>query len=180
MTVPVDDDAVGDHPAVFAAQDLAAFVAVWSGAAAILLNRYLTVTASTPLAQALFPTVRAGDNLARHLFLGLDAGADCAQDMGGQVVAALQATLGDTNDEELRRIVGELSTMSRDFSTAWAHGAEHLRSDGVVRVPHPAAGSLVLRYQFLTLPSAAGDVLVLWQGGDPASESALRQLALTI
>jgi len=152
------------------------FPSGWRGAAAILVDCHLTVAASSGLAEALFPGLRAGDNLARQVFLG-SPGQDplCALDASAQIVAALQASRGK-DDDGLGRLVGELSALSRGFSSAWAYATEPLRPSGVVRSDHPALGPMSLRYELVRL-SASDDIVIVWQGGDPASVAALARLA---
>jgi len=161
--------------------EVEAFLRSWNGVAATLIDRHLTVSGSSQLGEALFPNLRRGVNLAREVFLGVIPGQErqCAEQMSGQVVAALHASLATHDeDEEFRRIVGELSAMSRDFATAWAAERVEFRSNGVVRSTHPFAGELSLRYQLLELASGRDTVLIVWQGADAASETALTQLAL--
>ena len=153
------------------------FRSSWRGAAAILVDCHLTIAASSPLAEALFPALRPGDNLARQVFLGAGPGRDplCARDASGQVVAMLHASIGK-NDEVLRPIVGELSALSRGFSTAWAHDAESPSPTGSLRWRHPSAGSMALRYDLLGV-GGSDDMVIVWRGGDPASAGALKSLA---
>jgi len=156
-----------------------AFLDSWSGVAATLIDRHLNVVSSTPLGAALFPALAPGNNLARLVFLGWDADKQpiCAADATAQVIAALQTLVAiDDEDEEFRRIIGELSTQSRKFSTAWANESETLLAGGIIRAEHPIVGRITLRYQLLPLFSQFSDVLVVWQGHDAASESSLQNL----
>ena len=161
--------------------DVRAFLRSWHGVAATLIDRHLTVSGRSPLAEALFPRLSPGVNLVRQVFLGSapDAAPPCATDMSSQVVAALQASLAShREDEEFRQIVGELSAMSREFSTAWANDDVELQPHGVVRASHPDVGDLVIRYQLLELSAGFNDVLIVWQAADPASQTALDRLVL--
>jgi len=154
------------------------FRSLWRGAAAILVDCHLTVAALSGPAEALFPAIRPGDNLARQAFLGSEPGRErqCALDASAQIVAVLHGSIGK-NDDDLRRIVGELSALSRSFSRAWARDAEPLRPSGVVRWSHPAAGAMSLRYELLTLADS-DDMVIVWEGGDPASVGALDGLLI--
>lgn len=156
--------------------DVEGFLRSWSGVAATLIDRHLNVSGATPLAEALFPQLLPGANLARVTFLGAPA---CSPDMSAQVIAALHAALASTEeDPEFRQIVGELSAMSRDFSTAWAAEHEAFRSHGVLRSTRPDVGELSISYQLLELASTSSQVLIVWRGADPASESAIGRLAV--
>jgi len=161
--------------------DVADFLRSWHGVAATLIDRHLTVSGSSRLAEALFPRLHPGANLAREMFLRVIPGGvyPSADDLSHQVVAALHASLAWYEDDpEFERIVGELSTMSREFSTAWASERQRLRPHGIVRAVHPSVGELSIRYQLLELANGSSEVLIVWQGADPESESALSRLAL--
>jgi len=149
----------------------------WRGSAAILVDCHLTIAASSTLAEALFPALRPGDNLARQVFLGAGPGRAplCAEDASAQVVAMLHASIGK-NDKELRPIVGELSALSRGFSTAWANDAESPSPTGALRWRHPSAGAMALRYELVGV-AGSDDMVILWRGGDDAAVGALESLA---
>jgi hypothetical protein len=161
--------------------DVAEFLRSWEGVAATLLDRHLNVSGSSGLAQTLFPSLQLGTNLAREMFLKVipECAFASAEDLSYQLVAALHASLEwHEDDAEFERIVGELSTMSREFSTAWAAARHRLRSHGVLQVSHRSAGDLAIKYQLLELASPSNTILIVWQGADPKSESALNRLAL--
>ena len=153
----------------------------------LLLTRRLTVDRLDGGARALFPSLRPGDNLARLVFLG--TGPFSVADAGAQVVAALRSVRqsdesepndSGTDDTELRHIVGELSTMSRAFSTEWAHGTERLRTSGIVHTAHPAAGTVRLGYRITAVHGDPDRVAVVWRGADSASRALLRRLSSEI
>jgi hypothetical protein len=159
--------------------DVEAFLAAWSGVAATLIDRHLDVSASTPLADALFPDLHPGVNLARQVFLGSPPGRQprCARELSPQVIAALQALLlSHREDAEYRRIVGELSAMSRDFSIAWATATATFETSGVFGTDHPTLGTVSIRYQVLELTTGRGEILIVWQGADAPARSALGRL----
>jgi hypothetical protein len=161
--------------------DVAEFLRSWDGVAATLIDRHLNVSGSSRLAQALFPSLRIGTNLAREMFLEVIPGRAyaSAEDLSYQVVAALHASLAwHEDDAEFEKIVGELSAMSREFSTAWAADRQPLRSNGVLQATHRSVGDLSIRYQLLELASGSNGVLIVWRGADPESESALSRLGL--
>jgi len=181
MTAIHNGEPSGERPAVLPSSDhydIDSFLQGWLGVAALLINRQLTVLSLSTLAEELFPTLRPGQNLAHEVFLG-----ECAPDERGstetfstQLVAMLQTSIGRNDDAELRHIVGELSTRSREFSTAFAHGSEPVQPSGMLRVQHPALGWMSLRYQLLRLGAEVDGTLIVWQGSDPHSVRALDQL----
>ena len=159
--------------------DIVAFVTGWQGVAATLIDRHLTVAGSSPLATALFPRLTVGLNIARALFLEIIPAETCpdAEEAGYQVVAALHASLAwHEYEPQFELLVGELSTMSREFSTAWAAARHELRPHGVVRSTHPGAGEIAVRYQLLELASGSNEVLIIWSAADAASASAIDAL----
>jgi hypothetical protein len=175
-----DGTGTGTGTGMVPSDDIAAFLQSWEGVAATLIDHHLNVTASTPLALMLFPALLPGVNLVRVVFLEAVPGLvqDCARELRSQVVAALHASLAwHEDDAEFERIVGELSTMSREFSTAWAAEGRALRPHGGVTFSHQVAGRLDLGYQLLELAADSNDVLIVWQGSDVHSRTALAGLA---
>jgi hypothetical protein len=159
--------------------DVDVFLRSWHGVAATLVDRHLTVSGSTPLADALFPNLHLGVNIARQIFLDLVPGEepDCAVQMSYQVVAALHASLAwHENDTEFQAIIGELSAMSREFASAWAADRQAFQPHGVFRTTQPGVGAVSLRYQLLELAGGSNDILIVWQGADAPSEFTIRTL----
>jgi len=159
--------------------NVAAFLFGWDGVAATLIDRHLTVSGSSELAVALFPNLRLGVNIAREVFLDVLPSREptCAAEMGDQVVAALHSSLAwHENDPEFQKIIGELSAMSRTFSSAWAAERQQLQPHGILHSTHPVLGELSIKYQLLELAGRWNDVLIVWQGADAASESAMQEL----
>jgi transcriptional regulator with XRE-family HTH domain len=131
--------------------------------AAFVSNGRLDVVAASPLGRALYAPVLEGGvggargqaNLARYLFL--DPGAhefyEDWDDAADTTVALLRAEAGrDPNDEALRELVGELSTLDPEFRTRWAAHDVRIHHSGVKRFRHPAVGAVELSYQSLDLP----------------------------
>jgi hypothetical protein len=169
----------GSAPGKVARADIPAFLDSWTGVAATLVDRHLTVSGASRLAEALFPNLRPGVNLAREVFLDVAPGEEtvCAAEMSPQVVAALHASLAwHDHDAEFQRIVGELCALSREFSTAWAAEREELRPQGILHSTHPVVGELTIEYQLLELAAGWNDVLIVWRGADARSERALGEL----
>ncbi|MEU0412991.1 helix-turn-helix transcriptional regulator [Streptomyces griseorubiginosus] len=158
--------------------------------AAFVTNGRLDIVATNTLARALFapvfdsPTVGArGPNFARFWFLD-DASQDFVADWDAAVdvtAALLRAEAGRyPHDAALRELIGELSTLSRDFRTRWASHKVRIHHGGVKRFHHPQAGDLELTYQPLDLPVSAREAhsLTIYtaEPGSP-SEDGLRLLA---
>ncbi|MHA7264680.1 helix-turn-helix domain-containing protein [Arthrobacter sp. TMN-37] len=132
--------------------------------AAFVCNGRLDVVASNPLGRALHAPMFAGGssatngsaNFARFHFLEPAAREFVVnwEDGAAATAALLRAEAGrDPNNRSLRELVGELSTLSREFRTLWASHDIRFRHEGVKRLRHPVAGELELTYQSLTLPT---------------------------
>ncbi|MGA5900032.1 helix-turn-helix transcriptional regulator [Streptomyces venetus] len=131
--------------------------------AAFVRNGRLDVIAHNALGRALHapmfdsPTTDKGGrpNFARYHFLD-DTSHDFFVDWeagAAATVALLRAEAGrEPHDRALRELIGELSTLSRDFRTLWAAHDVRIRHDGVKRLQHPEAGELELTYQSVDLP----------------------------
>jgi len=93
------------------------------GLPAFVENRMFDVLAVNPLATALDPAIRPGENRLRTMFLDEDARdlhLDWEQAIGG-MLAAFRASIGtDIDDPRTVQLVGELSLASEDFRTLWA------------------------------------------------------------
>ncbi|MCX2715711.1 helix-turn-helix transcriptional regulator [Mycolicibacterium sp. J2] len=83
-------------------------------------------------------------------------------------------------EDDLARLVGNLSVASDDFAQLWAAQPVALCTHGVKRYHHPAVGRLDLHFQILHLPEDDGHRLLLHHA-EPGSndEAALRLLAST-
>ena len=94
-------------------------------------------------------------------------------------VAILRGAAGrDPYDENLTRLIGELSTRSEDFRTRWAAHNVRLHRTGIKRVHHPAVGDLELTYEAMELPADPGLTMFTYtaEPGTP-SEDGLKLLA---
>lgn len=83
-------------------------------------------------------------------------------------------------EDDLARLVGNLSVASDDFAQLWAAQPVALCTHGVKRYHHPAVGRLDLHFQILHLPEDDGHRLLLHHA-EPGSndEAALHLLAST-
>ncbi|MFJ2369868.1 hypothetical protein [Microbacterium sp. NPDC087665] len=146
---------------------------------ALIRDRHLTVLASNTMARALSPGFDEGVNLARYAFI--DA-VDHAGDAGwyestSQIAAMLRDSLDiHRDDAPFRRIVGELSARSPQFSVAWADEAAPARQ-GEVTFVDTAVGDLTLVYREEWLDDTQAEAIMLLSGVDAASETKLDALA---
>ncbi|WP_405765253.1 helix-turn-helix transcriptional regulator [Actinacidiphila glaucinigra] len=112
------------------------------------------------------------DPAARRLFADWPAKA-------ADVVGQLRMDAGrHADDPLLAALIGELSMKSEDFRTLWAAHDVKRKSHGDIRLLHPLAGALALRYETLALPGDPELSLSTYHA-EPgsASEEALRLLA---
>jgi transcriptional regulator with XRE-family HTH domain len=82
------------------------------------------------------------------------------------------------HDEELIRLVGELSTQSELFRERWASRDVKYHRSGVKRLHHPIVGDLDLNFESMELPSEPGLVMNVYTApaGSPSAD-ALKVLA---
>ncbi len=149
------------------------------GQPAFVENRMLDVLAANPLATALNPAIRPGENRLRSLFLDpaeRDLHPDWEQTIAG-MVASFRTSLGlDTGDPRAAQLVGELSLASEPFRRLWArHDVKEL-AGGLTRIDHPQAGRLELRREKLAIGGTDGQLLAVYHA-EPGSDTA-RALAL--
>ncbi|WP_331770507.1 helix-turn-helix transcriptional regulator (plasmid) [Embleya sp. NBC_00888] len=146
----------------------------WDRQPALVLGRYMDILASNTLGSALFEAPER--NLLRLIFLD-PAGREFYPDWekaARNTVASLRACAGDDpGDPALISLVGELSVRSPDFARLWARHEVRGKSTEAKRFRHPKVGELVLAYEALTINSAPGQQLVVYQAepGSPTEES---------
>jgi transcriptional regulator with XRE-family HTH domain len=144
------------------------------GLPAFVENRAFDVLAANPLATALAPGMRAGENRLRTMFLGRtdqERFPDWEDQMGG-MVAAFRSSIGtDVEDPAITTLVGELSLGSEDFRRLWARHDVRPLAGGAVRMWHPEVGELELRREKLAIGGTDGQLLVLHHA-EPGSPSA--------
>ena len=151
------------------------------GLPAFAADKYFDVLAANPLATALTPNVRVGENRLRSLFLDpaeqalhLDWTATVRE-----CVAAFRRRLGsDVDDPRAAQLVGELSLASEEFRRVWArHDVRPMRGQPV-RMNHPLVGELSLGMSKLDVDGTDGMVLVVFHP-EPGTEDAERLALLT-
>ncbi|MEV4703535.1 helix-turn-helix transcriptional regulator [Actinoplanes sp. NPDC049316] len=151
------------------------------GLPAFAADKYFDILAVNPLATALAPNVRVGENRLRSLFLD-PAEQDLHLDWAATVrecVAAFRRRLGsDVDDPRAAQLVGELSLASEEFRQAWArHDVRPMRGRPV-RMRHPLVGELSLGMSKLDIDGTDGMVLSVFHP-EPGTEDAERLALLT-
>jgi transcriptional regulator with XRE-family HTH domain len=145
----------------------------WHRTPAVILGRYLTVLAANDLGRALFAGHTHSDDLVRLVFLDPDAREFFPEweRAAANTVAWLRAAIGlDRDDPALIELVGELSAKSEPFRVLWARHDIRQKTHEVKRFGHPVVGELTLSFEALTVNSAPGQQLVVYQA-EPGSPS---------
>ncbi|RKT54213.1 helix-turn-helix transcriptional regulator [Saccharothrix australiensis] len=153
---------------------LAAMMAAWTSTPAVVLGRCMNVLAHNQLGEALFAGHTYSDDLVRLVFLDPDA-RDFYPDwerVAINTVGGLRSH-ADPDDQRLIRTVGELSLKSEDFRRLWARHDIRQKGRETKRFRHPLVGELTLTYESLTVNSAPGQQLVVYQAepGSPSAEA---------
>ncbi|TPQ19017.1 helix-turn-helix transcriptional regulator [Streptomyces sporangiiformans] len=145
----------------------------WPNTPAVILDRCMKVLAHNPLGGALFAGHTYSGDLMRLVFLDPDA-RDFYPDwdrVAVNTVAGLREAAGsDLNDPQLIEVVGELSLKSADFRRLWARHDIRQKTRETKRFHHPVVGELTVEYESLTVNSAPGQQLVVYQA-EPGSPS---------
>jgi transcriptional regulator with XRE-family HTH domain len=145
---------------------------------AFVEGRAFDVLASNPMAVALSPRLRPGQNRLRSLLLDPEERAfhqDWAR-ATADFVAALRTTVGDdTDDPRFVELVGELALSSQRFRTLWARHDVRALGGGTTTVRHPVVGDLRLHRDKLPLDDVILVVYYPDKGSD--SDEKLRLLA---
>ncbi|TMR92088.1 helix-turn-helix transcriptional regulator [Nonomuraea basaltis] len=145
----------------------------WPHTPAVVLGRCLTVLAHNALGKALFDGHAFSGDLVRLVFLDPDARRFYPDwdRVAVNTVAGLRASAGaDDDDPRLIEVVGELSIKSEAFRRLWARHDIRQKTHETKRFRHPLVGELTLHYESLTVNSAPGQQLVVYQA-DPGSPS---------
>jgi transcriptional regulator with XRE-family HTH domain len=149
------------------------------GLPAFVESRMFDVLAANPLATALSPMIRPGENRLRSVFLDEDERdlyPDWEQTTAG-MVASFRSSIGtDTGDPRIAHLVGELSLASEPFRRLWARHDVRALAGASARMRHPHVGMLELRREKLPVGDSGGQLLVIYHA-EPNSDSA-RSLAL--
>ncbi|MFJ9038145.1 helix-turn-helix domain-containing protein [Streptomyces sp. NPDC102406] len=145
---------------------------------AFVEGRAFDVLASNPMALALSPRLRPGENRLRSLLLDPEEQA-FHQDWEratADFVAALRTTVGDdTDDPRFVELVGELALSSGRFRTLWARHDVRALDGGTITVHHPVVGDLRLHRDKLPVDDVI--LVVYYPDKDSDSDEKLRLLA---
>ncbi|MEE4419173.1 helix-turn-helix transcriptional regulator [Streptomyces bugieae] len=148
-------------------------MAAWPHTPAVVLDHCLTVLAANSLGEALFDGHTYSGDLVRLVFLDPDA-RDFYPDwdrVAANTVAGLRAAVDtEYDDPRLIEVVGELSVRSETFRRLWARHDIRRKTHETKRFHHPLVGELALHYESLTVNSAPGQQLVVYQAA-PSSRS---------
>jgi hypothetical protein len=94
----------------------------------------------------------------------------------GSSVPQLEAS-AKPRDPDIAALVGELSTVSREFRTWWSAPNPQTRTTGSKRFRHPVGGDLTIDWEAFIVPDEPAHTLFIYSAADQASEQALRLLA---
>lgn len=137
---------------------------------AFVEGRAFDVLASNPMAVALSPRLRPGQNRLRSLFLDPEEHAfhqDWAK-AAADFVGALRTTIGDdTDNPRFVELVGELALSSQRFRELWARHDVRNLDGGSATVHHPVVGELRLHRDKLPID----DVILVVYYPDKGSDS---------
>lgn len=142
------------------------------GIPAFVEGRTFDVLASNPLARALSPRLRPGENRLRSLLLDPEERAFHADWEAATegFVAAFRRSIGeDVEDARVVELVGELSLASARFRTLWARHDVRRLVGGTAVVNHPEVGELRLHRDKFPVENVT---LVLYyaEPGSPSSQ----------
>ena len=154
-------------------RQLVQLMEAWPRTPALVLGRCLTVLAGNPLGQALFSGHTHSGDLVRLVFLDPEAREFYPdwERVAVNTVGGLRSAAGlDPDDPLLIETVGELSVKSPEFRRLWARHDIRQKTHETKRFRHRLVGDLTLHYESLTVNSAPGQQLVVYQA-DPGSPS---------
>jgi transcriptional regulator with XRE-family HTH domain len=153
----------------------------WSATPVTILNRYMDVLESNPLARALSPANQPGVNAIRAAFLDPDLRRLYLNwdEMSGRVVASLRALVGTKlDDARVVELVNELSEASPEFQSLWTRYDVSPSGSGVSYFDHPKVGRLSLEYERLAVVGKSDQLIVVHHAA-PGSPSAQKLAELT-
>ncbi|WP_199443612.1 helix-turn-helix transcriptional regulator [Umezawaea beigongshangensis] len=145
----------------------------WERTPAVVLGHCLTVLAHNALGRALFDGHAHSGDLVRLVFLDPSAREFYPdwERVAVNTVAGLRASAGlDHDDPQLIDVVGELTLKSEEFRRLWARHDIRQKTRETKRFQHRLVGELTLDYESLTVNSAPGQQLVVYQA-EPGSSS---------
>lgn len=145
---------------------------------AFVEGRAFDVLAANPLATALSPRLRPGENRLRSLLLDPEEQAfqqDWTTAAAGFIASFRESIGKNGNDPRFVELVGELAVSSDRFRTLWARHDVRELAGGTTTVNHPVVGELRLNREKLPVDDL---LLVLYYADDGSvSQDKLRLLA---
>ncbi|TFD50535.1 XRE family transcriptional regulator [Cryobacterium frigoriphilum] len=142
---------------------------------AFVEGRYFDVLAANPLATAISPRLRPGENRLLAVFLDPDERALYPDwnDTTARLVAGFRRSVGtDTNDARFIELVGELSLMSDRFRVLWAQQDVQARQSWPVTIAHPLVGELTLNREKLVIGDTTQALVLAIYHPDSGTDSA--------
>jgi transcriptional regulator with XRE-family HTH domain len=132
---------------------------------AFIEDRYFDILASNSLARALSPSLAAGGNQLRDLFL--DPAEQALHPEWENVtecfIANLRQAVGnDVDDPRFIELTGELSLASPRFRRLWARHEVRRQWGTPLRMNHPQVGELTLNRERLTVAGTDSLMLVVF------------------
>ena len=149
------------------------------GLPAFVEGRYFDVLAANRLACAVSPSLQAGRNRLRAVFLDPAEKAlypDWDLATAGLVAGFRQSVGSDVDDPRFVQLVGELSLSSERFRRLWARHDVQSLEGAPARLDHPLVGELTLSREKLAIAGTEGQLLVIYHA-KPGTGSA-EKLAL--
>ncbi|MFC0543251.1 helix-turn-helix transcriptional regulator [Kutzneria chonburiensis] len=157
-----------------AADGIRQLVLSWTDTPAYVQSRLHDVLVANPMATALCPSYREGNNMMREAFLNPAVRAMYRRDWDEIIagsVAGLRALVGpEVDDPALAELVGDLSVRSEEFRRLWARHDVRTRTSGWSYLVHPLVGPLDLRHEKLAVTGTDGQLLVVFHA-EPGSRS---------
>ncbi|MEV7430846.1 helix-turn-helix transcriptional regulator [Nocardioides sp. NPDC092400] len=151
------------------------------GLPAFVEGQWLDVLAANPLATALNPSLRVGENRIRSLFLDPSERAlhPDWEETAPRLVAGFRGRVADiADDPRVVQLVGELTLGSELFARQWArHDVRQVRGKEL-RIDHPQVGEMTLRMSKLAVEGTDGQLLVVHHA-EPGTASAERLALLS-
>ncbi|GAB3216252.1 helix-turn-helix transcriptional regulator [Kineococcus gypseus] len=141
---------------------------------AFIEDRYFDVLAANPLATALSPSLVAGGNQLRDLFL--DPAEQALhlewENVTECFVANLRQAVGtDVDDPRFIELTGELSLGSPRFRQLWARHEVRGQRGTPIRFDHPQVGEMTLNRERLAINGTDDQVLVVFHPDAGSSDA---------
>jgi len=154
----------------------------WRSLPVVLCSRRLDVLDATAIAQLLSPAFTPGENLATFAFLS-DHDGPSRPDWknSAAATAGLLRVLVDEHDADrvVQRMLGALSTRSREFAELWATPPPTTELSGPISFDLPGGELIRLRYDLLVGAGYDESFMVVFSPVDDSARDAIERLAST-